>query len=45
MNYYTYILKCSDGKYYTGVTNDLEKRFMEHQNGINPKCFHFPEDL
>ena len=23
---YTYILRCSDGTYYTGWTNDLEKR-------------------
>ena len=30
----TYILKCSDNSYYTGVTNNLEKRFKEHQGGI-----------
>jgi len=28
-----YILQCSDGRYYTGSTNDLEKRMEEHQNG------------
>jgi putative endonuclease len=32
-HYYIYILKCSDGSYYTGITNDLEKRFKEHQSG------------
>ena len=38
-NYYTYILECSDCKYYTGVTNDLERRLMEHNNGDNITCF------
>ncbi|WP_242085526.1 GIY-YIG nuclease family protein [Aestuariivivens sediminis] len=30
--YYVYILKCSDNTYYTGITSNLEKRFMEHQS-------------
>ena len=29
--YYVYILKCSDDSYYTGITNDLERRLVEHQ--------------
>lgn len=29
-----YILKCSDGSYYTGSTKNLEKRLWEHQNGL-----------
>ena len=33
-DYYVYILKCSDDSYYTGVTNNLEKRVGEHQSGI-----------
>ena len=33
-NYFVYILKCSDDSYYTGVTNNLEKRINEHQSGI-----------
>jgi len=28
-----YILKCSDGSYYTGSTVDLERRLSQHQNG------------
>lgn len=32
-NYFVYILECSDGSYYTGVTNDLEARLLQHQNG------------
>lgn len=31
---FTYILKCSDGSYYTGVTNDVQRRFAEHQQGL-----------
>lgn len=34
MFYYTYILKSKkDGKLYTGYTNDLRKRLLEHNNG------------
>lgn len=28
-----YILLCSDGSYYTGSTNDLERRLSQHQKG------------
>ena len=34
---YTYILLCEDGTYYTGWTNDLEKRFEAHVNGRGAK--------
>ncbi len=30
---YMYILKCSDGSYYTGSTTNLELRFAQHQSG------------
>lgn len=30
MNYYLYILKCSDGTLYTGITTDLGRRVAEH---------------
>ena len=33
MKAYTYILKCSNGKYYTGSTKDLERRIAQHQAG------------
>ena len=40
MNYYfVYILKCSDGLTYTGVTNNISRRFDEHQKGLNKDCF------
>ena len=32
--YWVYVLKCSDGSYYTGSTSNLEKRISEHQNGL-----------
>jgi len=33
--YYTYVLKSEkDGRFYTGVTNDLRKRLSEHNKGI-----------
>ena len=33
-DHFVYILKCSDDSYYTGVTNNLEKRISEHNSGI-----------
>jgi len=38
-NYYVYIVQCSDGKYYTGVTNDVDRRLWEHNTGFNIDCF------
>lgn len=34
MNCTLYIVKCSDGSYYTGVTNDLDKRLRQHNGEI-----------
>jgi putative endonuclease len=34
-----YIIKCSDDSYYTGITNNLEKRFKEHQFGRIKSCY------
>lgn len=39
--YYVYILKCSDESYYTGITNDIARRFEEHELGINKECYTF----
>lgn len=33
MKGFMYILECVDGSYYTGSTNDLERRFQQHQIG------------
>ncbi|AUC81832.1 GIY-YIG nuclease family protein [Lacinutrix sp. Bg11-31] len=29
--YYVYILECSDNSYYTGMTNDIERRLVQHK--------------
>ena len=39
--YFVYILKCSDNLLYVGVTNNIERRFEEHQKGLNKSCFTF----
>ena len=33
MDFYTYLLRCSDGKYYAGHTDNLEQRIAQHQSG------------
>ncbi|MBL8047031.1 MAG: GIY-YIG nuclease family protein, partial [Anaerolineales bacterium] len=33
MGYYVYILRCFDNSYYTGSTNNLQRRLAEHQAG------------
>lgn len=38
---YVYILECSDKSYYIGVSNNAEKRFLEHSAGINRNCYTF----
>ena len=30
--WFVYILKCKDGSLYTGITNNLERRFLEHKD-------------
>jgi putative endonuclease len=38
---YVYIIECNDKSYYTGVTNNIERRLFEHNNGLNPECYTF----
>ncbi len=33
MSFYVYMLQCADGSYYTGHTDDLEKRVAAHTRG------------
>ena len=33
LQFWVYILRCRDGSYYTGHTDDLEKRMWEHHEG------------
>lgn len=39
--YYVYIVKCSDGSYYTGMTNSIDRRLIEHNSGKNSDCYTF----
>jgi putative endonuclease len=33
MAFWAYMLRCSDGKFYVGHTEDIEIRFAQHQSG------------
>ena len=37
MMYYTYMLRCEDNSVYTGITNDVKRRFKEHCSGNGAK--------
>lgn len=37
MQAFTYIVECSDGTFYTGWTNNLEKRIADHNSGKGAK--------
>ncbi len=39
--YYVYIIECNDHSYYIGITNDLNRRIEEHQNGNDPNSYTF----
>jgi len=48
MAFWVYILHCADGNYYTGHTDNLEKRIDEHTTGAIDSCYTFkrrPLDL
>ena len=38
-SFYVYILECSDGSFYTGVTSNLEMRLEQHNLGGNKKSY------
>jgi predicted GIY-YIG superfamily endonuclease len=35
--WFVYILRCADGTYYTGITNDLERRCRQHNAGTGSR--------
>ena len=39
MSFWVYILRCSDNSYYTGQTDNLERRVAEHLTGAIPTCY------
>ncbi len=40
-DYFVYIVQCSDGSYYTGITNDIARRISEHNTGADRTCYTF----
>ena len=36
MAFHAYILRCSDGSFYVGHSDDLEQRILTHQSGLVP---------
>ena len=39
MAFWVYILRCADSRYYTGHTDNLEKRIGEHHSGVISSCY------
>ena len=39
MAFYVYIVKCSNGKFYTGNTSNLNLRISQHITGSDPKSY------
>ena len=38
-NYFVYIVKCKDDSFYTGITNNLERRLFEHNIGFDTQAY------
>jgi len=38
-HFYLYILKCINGAYYIGHTDNIEKRMSEHDQGLIKNCY------
>jgi putative endonuclease len=41
MSFWVYILRCSDGSYYTGHTDNLDNRITQHHVGTIMSCYTF----
>lgn len=41
MSFWVYVLRCTDGSYYTGHTDNLENRIAQHSSGAIPSCYTF----
>jgi len=39
MHWQVYILLCSDGSFYTGISTDVQRRFAQHAAGCGAKYF------
>ena len=40
--YYVYMLRCFDGTFYTGITNDIVRRYAEHCAGSDVHSYTAP---
>ena len=40
-SYWVYMVLCTDGSYYIGITNDVERRVAEHNSGLDTHCYTF----
>lgn len=40
-SYFVYIVKCIDDSYYTGISNNPEKRVWEHNEGLSESSYTF----
>jgi putative endonuclease len=45
VNWQVYIILCSDGSLYTGITTDMERRLRQHAGGKGAKYFRGREPL
>ena len=39
MSFWVYVLRCADGSYYTGHTDDLDWRMAQHEQGAIGSCY------
>jgi len=39
LNWCVYVIRCSDGSLYTGITTDIARRFQQHAAGTGAKYF------
>lgn len=39
-NWQVYIIHCSDGSYYTGISTDVQRRFEQHRSGKGARYFY-----
>jgi putative endonuclease len=39
--YFVYMLRCFDGTFYVGMTKNVETRFGQHCDGVDPNCYTF----
>jgi len=37
MTWFVYLLQCQNGKIYTGITTNVQKRFQQHSNGTGAR--------